>query len=69
MRAEYVGQVVIYDMPFDRYSVHDGQYRHAVAVSVTGGMSIDRDDGDTDTETMVSIIAAVLEAEERRGFK
>ncbi|QDH45745.1 hypothetical protein AAM37_gp74 [Pantoea phage vB_PagM_AAM37] len=69
MRAEYVGQVTIYDMAFDKYSVHDGQYRHAVAVSVTGGMNIERDDGDTDSETLVSIIAAVLEAEEKRGFK
>lgn len=69
MRAEYKGQVTIYDMPFDTYTVHDGQYRHGVAVSVAGGMNIERDDGDTDSETLVSIIASVLEAEEKRGFK
>lgn len=69
MRAEYKGPLTIYGMAFDSYVVHDGQYRHAVAVSVAGGMSIERDDGDTDPETMISIIAAVLEAEEKRGFK
>lgn len=69
MRAEYKGQVTIHDMQFDQYVVHDGQYRHAVAVSVTGGMSVARDDGDIDPETLISIIASVLEAEENRGFK
>lgn len=69
MRAEYKGPLTVHGMAFDCYIVNDGQYRHAVTVSVAGGMSIERDDGDTDPETMISIIAAVLEAEEKRGFK
>lgn len=69
MKAEFIGHVVVYNMPFDRYVVKDGQYRHNVAVSVAGGMDIARGDGDTDHETMVSIIAAVLEEEQRRGFR
>lgn len=52
---------------YDRYHVDDGSDIHEVIVSVTGGMSVSSP-GNCDPDTLVCIICAVLELEEKRGF-
>lgn len=69
MIARYKGCKKVDGQPFDVYHVDDGCEIHKVSVSAWGGMVVESPPAVmVDGDSMVCIIAAVLEQEEKRGF-
>lgn len=56
------------DMAYDSYRVDDGSEIYEVIVGAAGDISISHERPEIDAETFQAITAAVLEAEEKRGF-
>lgn len=68
MKARLKRSFSLHGHAYDQYSVDDGESIHTVTVSVTGAMDVSSPT-QIDSDHLVCILAAVLEQEEKRGFK